>query len=474
MTIDISTATASTTTINGTLSYARSGDNEFTMVGGSMSVNAGGTLDMGTQSSPILQGTTAYLILSSGTYAGQYGLVINPGGNFTVYGAAKTPWSFYTGGSDITSGTSNITVASAAGWQPVDTLTIDADTVTINGAVSGNSVPITNPAMTHSAAAAIVVANLTHNVVVRSSGTAVPAYGGSSTGENSAYIENLVTNTTSFNVNYGDFQYLGANQQGQFGVDFESAKGSISSSTFRYGYDGIYFSGSSNNNALSSNVAYDNNFAGMHLDNNSNNNTLASNAAYNNVWSGLNVSGTENTLISNVAFDNGDGVHLLTSNTLLALNMFYGNSNSGIHLDNDVNNTLISNSVYNNDPYGVQTSISAGDVLANCNIGYTSATVLSPDNSAEIFYDNANIESLFLKNSLLNPSPGIYLTGFAKAGSYLVNYSTNSGIVQVYGDYQLSGSTLTLDYSGATLHLQRHDARRDDRLEPLRDVCGAY
>jgi len=54
---------------------------------------------------------------------------------------------------------------------------------------------------------------------------------------------------------------------------------------------------------------------------------------------------------------------------------------------------------------------------------------------------------LSLKNSLVNPSPGIYLTGFAKQGSYLVNYSTSPGVVQVYGDYQLSGSTLTLDYS---------------------------
>ena len=66
-------AMASTTTINGTLKFARSGDNEFTMVGGSMSVNAGGTLDMGTQASPIPQGTTAYLVLSSGTHAGNTG-----------------------------------------------------------------------------------------------------------------------------------------------------------------------------------------------------------------------------------------------------------------------------------------------------------------------------------------------------------------------------------------------------------------
>src|SRR5207302_5388297 len=120
VTIDINNATASSTTINGTLSFARSGDNEFTMVAGSMSVNAGGTLDMGTNASPIPQGTTAYLTLAFGGTAGKYGLVVNPGGNFTVYGATKTPSSLYNGGSNITPATTNIQVADATGWQSGD------------------------------------------------------------------------------------------------------------------------------------------------------------------------------------------------------------------------------------------------------------------------------------------------------------------------------------------------------------------
>ena len=52
-TINDAVVTASTTTVNGYLTYARSGDNEFMLYNGSMSVNTGGTLDMGTAASPI-------------------------------------------------------------------------------------------------------------------------------------------------------------------------------------------------------------------------------------------------------------------------------------------------------------------------------------------------------------------------------------------------------------------------------------
>ena len=94
VTLDINNAVASTITITGQLSFKRSGDNELTQVGGNLYVNAGGTLDMGTQASPITLGTTAYLVLSSGTVAGQYGLIVNNGGNFLVYGATKQPWTW--------------------------------------------------------------------------------------------------------------------------------------------------------------------------------------------------------------------------------------------------------------------------------------------------------------------------------------------------------------------------------------------
>ena len=49
---------------------------------------------MGTPVSPIPPAIAqSTLVLSSGTTAGQYGLIVQNGGNFLVYGAAKTPWT---------------------------------------------------------------------------------------------------------------------------------------------------------------------------------------------------------------------------------------------------------------------------------------------------------------------------------------------------------------------------------------------
>ena len=82
VTVDISTATASITTINGTLTFDRVLSSTLTMVGGDMNVNAGGTLDMGTEASPIPAGVFAHLVLAYGSTGGEFGLIINDGGNF--------------------------------------------------------------------------------------------------------------------------------------------------------------------------------------------------------------------------------------------------------------------------------------------------------------------------------------------------------------------------------------------------------
>src|SRR5262249_2997217 len=114
---------------------------------------------------------------------------------------------------------------------------------------------------------------------------------------------------------------------------------------------------------------------------------------------------------------------------------------------NGNNNVFIANSVYSNTSAGVYTSGSTGNVFANNNIGYSSASVSSADTGAEIAFDNATASTLVIKNSLINPSPGIGTSGFAQSNSYLLNYS--SGVLQVYGDYQLSGSTLAVDFANS-------------------------
>src|SRR5206468_967965 len=125
----------------------------------------------------------------------------------------------------------------------------DTETVTINGPVTGNtSIPISAPTLTHSATSTIIVADLSHNAIVRSSATTIVSAGG-----NSAYIKNLVSNTTSFSLNYGEFAYLGGAASPKDGINFASAKGSISSSTIRNGSIGVDLNASPNNRIASNN-----------------------------------------------------------------------------------------------------------------------------------------------------------------------------------------------------------------------------
>ena len=341
--IDISSATASTTTIAGTLTYGRSGDNELMMVQGSMTVVAGGILDMGNSTSPIPSGTTAYLTLAYGTPAGQYGLLISTGGNYSVYGAAKNLGTVATSG-DITPATNNITVADATGWQMGDAIAIDTETVSITSVPSGNSFGITSPSFTHFSTNTIRVTVLSHNVVVRSSSTDT-----SDASTTSSYIQTLTKNTTSFSLTYGEFAYLGTNIIGQQGIDFENATGIVSSCTVRNGHSGVYLRNSSNitvsNNTLEGNI-----FPGIFLVASANN-TLLANSVYNNGHQGINLSAasTNNTLTSNVLYDNGGyGIYVLaaSNNNTLISNIAYADG-IGIALSNPVSNsTLISNVVH--------------------------------------------------------------------------------------------------------------------------------
>src|SRR5262249_6426161 len=147
--------------------------------------------------------TTAYLTLAKGSIGGQYGLVVNKGGDFTVYGSTKTSWTTPTG--NIGPGVTSFSVADATGWQAGDVITIDTEAVTIvTGGISGNTISNYTPGLGQlHVASSTVVGVISHNVVVRASGTLIPASGGPNTAKNSAYIRNLVQNTTSFSLTYG-------------------------------------------------------------------------------------------------------------------------------------------------------------------------------------------------------------------------------------------------------------------------------
>ena len=251
----------------------------------------------------------------------------------------------------------------------------------------------------------------------------------------------------------------------------QSVGGSISSSTIRYGYYGININGSSYNTLTSNNV-YANVSNGIYAA--AGYCTLASNNVFGNVTNGGNASGIylqgsnctllSNNIYNNLSFGSSEGgitLYLGATNNLLVANNIYGNIQHGVifRAPNVKNNTLISDNIYANGYggstgnglagiYAENSTSGSGQVCVNCNIGYTSAGTASADNFTEVQFDNTTGNNgLTLKNSLVNPSPGINTAELVQPGSYLLNYSTNTGVVQIYGDYQLSGSTLTLDYA---------------------------
>jgi len=480
-------AAAGATAINGTLAYSRASSATFTLTGGNLTVNPGGTLDLGTEASPIPEAVKATLLLSSGTYAGQYALTVNNGGNFTVRGAAKAPYAYAV--QSITTSDTSLQVygsTSTEGWQVGDTITIGptsgggfsiaSRTITaITGGPlytvswSGGTLP---KARTLTPATPIIVANLTRNVLVRSVGTVTDGSMG-----NTAYISNLARNTTSFMVSYGEFAYLGSMMGFKYSLAFDSqSRGEISSSTFRNSTYGLFlynsyrntFTGnnffsntnsgieirSSSNNTLAGNNFISNGSFGVFLFNAASHNTLTRNNAYSNGSYGIYLydACNENTLTSNNSFSNADnGINFVTaSDNLLAGNNFYANSDHGIYLDiSSNNNGFIGDNAFSNTGSGIYLSNSVSNAFTGGGLGYDGAGAGKPDTADEVSFDPAKVNSLELKGVRVNPAAGVSGAGMSKAASYLLSYGQDgeAGTLRLWGNYRLAGSTLTLDYS---------------------------
>ncbi|MEI7528714.1 MAG: right-handed parallel beta-helix repeat-containing protein [Elusimicrobiota bacterium] len=507
VTLDIMTAVSSTATINGTLKASRVASSSWTLLGGDIYVNPGGTLDYGAEEEIIPDGIVSHLVLAYGATAGQYGLIVKNGGNFTVGGAAKTPYAFAS--ASIGPFDTSLTVygsTSVAGWHAGDVITIDP--VYVGGPVTTVSRTILSitggpdytvswsegglgAARTLAADTPIVVGNLTRNVLVRSSGTDVNA--------DSAYISNLVRNTTSFALTYGEFAYLGANDNGKLGITFDGAltKGSLSSSTVRNGYYGIFLNSASGNtltgnniysnsqhgvwlyggtnntllgnsvcsnsgtgiylasahyNTLAGNNSYSNTNSGIHLQG-STNNTLTGNASFINTAQGiyLGLAANNNTLAGNNAYSNSDGITFYdSSNNIGTGNISHANTGNGLVFSGSADNTLTGSNIYSNSNYGIYAGNSAGNTFDKGYIGYNAAGADMGNNNAEIFFiPGGSAETLVLKGSLVNPGAGISTAGMDVAGASLVSYAqdADTGTVRIWGNYQLAGSTLALDYA---------------------------
>ncbi|MFH2201488.1 MAG: fibronectin type III domain-containing protein [Elusimicrobiota bacterium] len=504
--LDVSTGTASTTTILGTLYFDRVENSSLTIVAGDLTVGSGGHLDMGTSGDAIPSGIKAELVLALGSTAGEFGLIVSPGGDFTARGAAKYPYGFAV--NPLPAGEVGLLIAasSATGWAVGDDIligptagngTATAETRTITSITGTNPLTISwsgglAAARTQSSTTPIVAANLSRNVSVRSAGTDSAA--------NAAYVRNLATNATSFAVVDALFSELGANASGKYGVTFDGGgvAGSISSAVFRGGFNGLRFSGSSSHTLVGlvfhagadaglvfdnasvgsdvyGSVAGGNGAYGILLTNGADHNRLANNHAFSNTSAGILVSNSRfNHLRGNRSYANGvQGIWLQSadSNTLLDNNV-YTNASTGLLTDSGSdNNMLIGNPTFANASHGLRISGganllargntfansgaglfidgAANAVFANGGIGYNAQGAAFPNTAGEVMFNAGGVENLTLKAARVHPAGGIATTGFDTQGTYLLSYHQDyaTGTARFYGSHEISGSTWTFDYT---------------------------
>ncbi|MBI4056003.1 MAG: right-handed parallel beta-helix repeat-containing protein [Elusimicrobia bacterium] len=472
VTVDTLNATASTTTINGTLSFSRVVSSSLTLVGGDISVNGGGTLDMGTEAEPIPGGVNATLVLALGSKAGQYGLIVN--GSFFVRGATKSPFGVSL--TNVIAGVDTslqISGSDASGWNIGDEITIgptqgngtdstERRTITnITGTdpktISWN-VPLT---YTHYSTGTIMVGNLTRNVLVRSAGTNING--------NSSYISIY---STSFYLKYGEFAYLGATPSAPFyGIYCQGSTvnpvGPISNSAIHDGHMGVYIG--SGHVTIDSNLLYGNNL-GIGLSYLSSYNIITRNQIHSNSSWGIDIyQGGNNTITSNSVYSNGDGINLyyadvnsLTSNNVysngsgisvrglsdfnsIRLNHVYSNATTGIYIEGGYNN-LQNNNSYLNSGVGIyvagyksvlELNNSYSNGLAGISITAGLNTLLSNTaysnlgNGIEL-KNNCLLNRLELNESRSNLGSGIYISGSSNTVISNKSYSNNQNGISLW------------------------------------------
>jgi len=502
--VDITTAAASTTTVYGTLSFSRVYGSSLTLVGGDILVKPNGHLDMGTEASPIPSGVYAALILSSGSYAGQYGLIVEDGGDFTVRGEVKDPYGRFYG--NIPAGGSNLTIRleDTEGWSVGDSIILGPTqgsgiSTTEERVVSsispmdpfveiGWGIGLVNPRYGTSTSP-VLVANLSRNVLVRSSGTDVNA--------NTAYIWDLAQNATSFDLSYGEFAYLGGGDITKAGINVDGgARARINSCTIRAGKWGLR-SLPAMGLELERNIVYKNLSDGLLLDNGSGNmlsgNVVAANASRGLVLSSVSSDLEENWFFSNNSegawvgngqfdwvasnafFCNGSaGLRLQgTKQGSVEDNRSYANATAGVEADAGSDYNLFASNRYYSNPTGVAVSYSTGNVFVDESVfmngngfGFTGWWKTSVADSRVGYDDQGNDltntvqdfaltsppsggNDITLKQTRIHGAPSDGPAGFDQEGNYALSYNQDyaTGTVQFWGDYIVSGSTLTLDYA---------------------------
>ena len=256
----VSTAEAMTSTYStthsveiwGTLTASTTASSSLTGYG-NIYVGVGGLVSAGSSSTPLPTGITFSILPgdSATLAAGKYGLYVDNGASFQVYGTAKQRISTLTAA--IASGVNTFTVANASGWAAGDTLFLANTQTTVNAlggevvtiqSLSGNTITTTaNTVYSH--ALSCPVANVTSNVTVEAFNTTYPGYCFMTGGNLSQSGQVVISNAAFWNLSI-TYPYNGATFSctANYGATYYTNPFTISSSAFySSSARGVYFSG---------------------------------------------------------------------------------------------------------------------------------------------------------------------------------------------------------------------------------------
>ncbi|MFC1522486.1 fibronectin type III domain-containing protein [Elusimicrobiota bacterium] len=234
------------------------------------------------------------------------------------------------------------------------------------------------------------------------------------------------------------FNYSHSNVDG--GIAASGLVGSVVESNYVYCNEatsasapaGIELSGTTLRNAFVSNSIFRNKVGGFQSNGVAlSKNTIALNKIFGNGLRGVNISySDENKIVSNIVESNaGHGFLVYSFNEALAA----------------TDNILLSNYSFSNTSYGIYLT-GPGNIFIDGVLGYDEQGNSAPNTLAET--GCAPEGGAILKNTRVNPSAGI-VTSACIADYFLISYNQDydTGTVRIWGDYSLSGSTLTLDYN---------------------------
>lgn len=391
--VNITTATANILDIGwvpggfgvGTLSFSTATNATLTMTG-TIYVNAGGALNMGTAVNPMPAGVKASLILASPDID-DHGLYLEGLSTFRAHGAPKVPVAL--GPGTIPAGVNNFTVSGSqvAGWQVGDVITFagrddqntganqtEERTVSSLTPSGGNVIVGWSPALlhTHAGSAGVRVANITRNVLVRSAGSDLPT--------DTSFFRHTGSGEPAMFLTLAEFSYLGVGwDYARLGVAVadgtvisscsfhHSGSGMVNGSSVRVSnsvfyanaragaYYTFYHSGSPwtgvdflNNDFIANGTAVGNDQDVLDM-------RFIGNHVYSNGGDGLFVGGNGSLVASNRIHNNGwgpqldCGIEANDSKILISSNIISYNDDIGICLDGDgvvVDNTISGNGYF--------------------------------------------------------------------------------------------------------------------------------